>query len=64
MTLKVKFHIVDETLAPVKIVTDMQEYDCAIKVPCLITSLYGFALTMNKHDSTEQNGPLFQSKVA
>ena len=57
MTLKVKFHIVDETLSLVKIVTDMQVYDCSIEVPCLITRLYGFALTMNRHDSTDQNRP-------
>ena len=58
MTLIVKFHIEDETFSIVKIVTDMQEYDCAIEVPRLITSLYGFALTMNKHDSTTVWGSL------
>ena len=64
MTLKVKFHTVDKTLSHVKIVTDMQVYDSSIEVPHQITSLYGFALTMNKHDSTDQNGPPIQSNVA
>ena len=58
MTLIVKFYIEGKTFSIVKIVTDMQEYDCAIEVPRPITSLYGFALTMNKYDSTaDQNGP-------
>ena len=64
MTLKVKFHTVDKTLSHVKIVTDMQVYDCSIEVPHQITSLYGFALTMNKHDSTDQNDPPIQRNVA
>jgi len=63
VTLKVNFRIKDENLPLVKIVTDMQEYDCTIEVPHLISSLYGFALTMNKHDSTDQNSPPFQSNV-
>ena len=39
-------------------------YDCSIEVPHQITSLYGFALTMNKHDSTDQNDPPIQRNVA
>lgn len=57
VTLKIKFHIVDETLSLVKIMTDMQVYDCSIEAPRLIASLYRFALTMNRYDSTDQNGP-------
>ena len=48
MTVIVKFHIEDETFSMVKIVTDMQVYDCSIEVPLLITSLYGFSLFIRK----------------
>ena len=48
MTLIVKFHIEDETFSIVKIVTNMQAYDCYIGVPLLITSLYGFSLVISK----------------
>ena len=48
MTLIVKFHIEDENFSMVKIVTDMQVYDCTIKAPLLITSLYGFSLVISK----------------
>ena len=48
MTLAVKFHIEDETFSIVKILTDMQIYDCSIEVPILITNLYGFSLVISK----------------
>ena len=48
MTLEVKFHIEDEPFSIVKILTDMQIYDCSIEVPILITNLYGFSLVISK----------------
>ena len=48
MTLAVKFHIEDETFSIVKILTDMQIYDCYIEVSLLITSLHGFSLVISK----------------
>ena len=48
MTLIVKFHILDETFSIVKIVTDMQLYDCSIEVPLLITTIYVFSLVISK----------------
>ena len=46
MTPIVKFHIEGERSSIVKVVTDMQVYDCSIEVPLLITSLYGFSLVV------------------
>ena len=48
MTLIVKFHIEDETFSIVKIVTDMQAYDCCIEVLLLTTSLYFLTLVISK----------------
>ena len=48
MTLIVKFHIEDENFSIVKIVTDMQVYDCSIEVPLLITSFYFLSLDISK----------------
>ena len=48
MTLIVKFHIEDETFPIVKIVRDMQVYDCSIEVSLFIASLYGFSLVISK----------------
>ena len=48
MTLIVKFHIEDKNFSIVKIVTDMQVYDCSMEVPLLITSLYDFSLVVSK----------------
>ena len=48
MTLIVKFHFEDNNFSIVKIVTDMQVYDCSIEFPLLITSLYSFSLVVSK----------------
>ena len=48
VTLIVKFHIKDKTFSIVKIVTNMQVYDCSIAVPLLITNHYGFSLVISK----------------
>ena len=48
VTLIVKFRIEDKTSSIVKIVTDMQLYDCSIEVPLLITSLYNLPLFIRK----------------
>ena len=48
MTLIVKFHIKDKTFSIVKIVTNMQVYDCSIADPLLITNHYGFSLVISK----------------
>ena len=48
MTLIVKFHIEDENFSIVKIVIDMQVYDCSTEVPLLITSFYFLSLDISK----------------
>ena len=68
VTLIVKFHIEDKNFSIVKIVTDMQVYDCSIEVPLLITRLYGFSLVVSKTSEcfskrkTKQNSGMTNAK--
>ena len=48
MTLILIFHIEDKPFSIMKIVTNMQVYDCSIEVPLLITSLYNLSLFIRK----------------
>ena len=48
MTLIVIFHIEDKPFSIMKIVIDMQVYDCSIEVPLLIKSLYSLSLFIRK----------------